>query len=72
MGSEEKWLIVILVVAIRLGCLNHAILTHKAILASGVKYAGWIANRIDPSMQAIEDYIQTLSNWLGEHFEFKT
>jgi dethiobiotin synthetase len=38
---------VVLVVAIRLGCLNHALLTANAIVASGLSLAGWVANRID-------------------------
>ncbi len=43
---------VILVVGLRLGCLNHALLTAHAIRASGLTLAGWIANRIDPAMAA--------------------
>jgi dethiobiotin synthetase len=56
---------VILIVAIRLGCLNHALLTHHAITTSGVKYAGWIANRIEPKMLMLKENIETLSGWLG-------
>jgi dethiobiotin synthetase len=41
---------VILVVGLRLGCLNHALLTAEAIRARGLTAAGWIANRIDPEM----------------------
>ncbi|MBA3623328.1 MAG: dethiobiotin synthase [Methylibium sp.] len=41
---------VILVVGLRLGCLNHALLTRDAIRARGLRLAGWIANRIDPAM----------------------
>ncbi len=57
---------VILIVSIRLGCLNHALLTHHAITTSGVKYAGWIANCIEPDMLALEENIETLSNWFGQ------
>ncbi len=39
---------VVLVVAIRLGCLNHALLTAAAIRKSGLRLAGWVANRVDP------------------------
>jgi dethiobiotin synthetase len=45
---------VILVVGLRLGCLNHALLTHEAIAARGLKLAGWIANRLDPAMREPE------------------
>lgn len=41
---------VILVVGMRLGCLNHALLTAEAIRARGLTLAGWIANRVDPQM----------------------
>lgn len=40
----------ILVVGLRLGCLNHALLTAEAIAARGLRLAGWVANRIDPQM----------------------
>ncbi len=41
---------VILVVGLRLGCLNHALLTADAIAARGLKLAGWVANQVDPAM----------------------
>ena len=41
---------VLLVVGIRLGCLNHALLSALAIGARGVRFAGWVANRVDPAM----------------------
>jgi len=41
---------VVMVVGMRLGCLNHALLTAQAIAASGMPLAGWIANIIDPAM----------------------
>ena len=41
---------VILVVGLRLGCLNHALLTAEAIAARGLTLAGWVANQIDPEM----------------------
>ena len=46
---------VILVVGMRLGCINHALLTQQAIAASGLRLAGWIANRIDPAMSRFEE-----------------
>lgn len=45
---------VILVVGMRLGCLNHALLTARAIMASGLPLAGWVANCVDPAMRARE------------------
>ena len=41
---------VILVVGLRLGCLNHALLTAEAIAARGLRLAGWVVNQIDPAM----------------------
>ena len=43
---------VLLVVGVRLGCLNHALLSAVAIAARGLPLAGWVANRIDPAMEA--------------------
>jgi dethiobiotin synthetase len=51
---------VVLVVGVRLGCLNHALLTQEAILARGLKLAGWVANRIDPSMTGADANVDTL------------
>lgn len=56
---------VILVVGMRLGCLNHAILTAKAMESSQIKIAGWVANCVDPQMPYLEDNIQTLKDWLA-------
>ncbi len=51
---------VILVVGMRLGCLNHALLSVKAIQAAGLSLAGWVANCIDPQMRALEENINAL------------
>ena len=56
---------VILVVGLRLGCINHALLTAEAIAARGLTLAGWVANRIDPDMARADDNIDTLSEHLG-------
>ena len=48
--ATQLGLDVILVVGLRLGCLNHALLTAQAIAARGLKLAGWVANQIDPAM----------------------
>jgi dethiobiotin synthetase len=50
----------VLVVGMRLGCLNHALLTAQAIHASGLHLAGWVANHIDPDMSAQNDNVNTL------------
>jgi dethiobiotin synthetase len=51
---------VILVVAMRLGCLNHALLTVEAIRQDGLDIVGWVANCIDANMLALDDNIDTL------------
>jgi dethiobiotin synthetase len=56
---------VLLVVGMRLGCLNHALLTAHAIRASGLGLAGWIANRIDPSMALAEENVTALTERLA-------
>ena len=56
---------VVLVVGLRLGCLNHALLTAEAIRARGLLLAGWVANRIDPAMQAQEENIAWLQRQLA-------
>ena len=56
---------VILVVGMRLGCLNHALLTAQAIQAVGLALAGWVANCIDPQMLALVENIQTLEQRLN-------
>jgi len=53
---------VILVVGMRLGCINHALLSTESILADGVALHGWVANRIDPGYEQAEDTITTLSH----------
>lgn len=56
---------VILVVGLRLGCLNHALLTAHSIRAKGLTLAGWIANRIDPAMAAAERNVAALAERLA-------
>ena len=51
---------VVLVVGLRLGCLNHALLTMEAIRARGLTLAGWICNRIDPAMPAEQGNVDYL------------
>ncbi|MCR4301462.1 MAG: dethiobiotin synthase [Sulfuricaulis sp.] len=51
---------VILVVGLRLGCLNHALLTAEAIRRADVPLAGWVANHIDPAMTHVPENITAL------------
>ena len=53
---------VILVVGMRLGCINHALLTVEAILSRGLKLAGWVANEIDPHMLLLKENFATLES----------
>jgi dethiobiotin synthetase len=56
---------VVLVVGLRLGCLNHALLTAQAIDDARLPLAGWIANSIDPNMAAPDENVATLAARLG-------
>jgi dethiobiotin synthetase len=51
---------VLMVVGMRLGCLNHALLTAQAIRAEGLTLAGWVANRLDPTLAQADANVQTL------------
>lgn len=62
--AQRLALPVILVVGLRLGCLNHALLTQEAIERRGLKLAGWVANHIDPAMQAQAANVATLQRLL--------
>ncbi len=55
---------VVLVVGLRLGCLNHAQLSADRIRRSGVGLAGWIGSMVDPAMQRREDNIASLRDLL--------
>jgi dethiobiotin synthetase len=55
---------VILVVAIKLGCLNHAILTYQSLLSKKLNLAGWVANCLDPHAHEIKENIETLSKYI--------
>ncbi len=55
---------VILIVGIRLGCINHAILTTQNILQCKVPFLGWIANCIDSSMLEKNENIQSIAEWI--------
>lgn len=51
---------VILVVGMRLGCINHALLSAEAITRDGAPLAGWVANEMTPNMRRVADNIATL------------
>ena len=55
---------VILVVGMRLGCLNHALLTGQAIRSADLILAGWVANCVDSQMLVLEENIATLEQRL--------
>ena len=68
---------IILVVGIKLGCINHALLTVEALQARGLVLAGWVANQIDPNMPMFAENLSSLQarieapclsvvNWQGE------
>jgi dethiobiotin synthetase len=56
---------VILVVGLRLGCLNHALLTAEAIERRGLRLAGWVGNSVDPDFERREANTDTLRSRLG-------
>jgi dethiobiotin synthetase len=62
--ARELSLPVVLVVGLRLGCINHALLSAHAIRARGLVLAGWVANSVDPEMEARDDNISALERRL--------
>lgn len=56
---------VILVVGLRLGCINHALLSAQMIQHSGVKIAGWVANSLSENMEAQAGNLEFLSQWFS-------
>ena len=56
---------VLLVVGLRLGCLNHALLTSDAIAARGYRLAGWVGNCIDPAFARRDANIATLTEMIA-------
>lgn len=51
---------IILVVGMKLGCINHSLMTVEAIETCGLKLAGWVANQIDPHMCMFEENLASL------------
>lgn len=65
---KKENLPVILVVGLKLGCINHAILTSQAILKSNVQLIGWIANSISLEKKYFLDYIDTIKKYINAPF----
>lgn len=55
---------VLLVVGLRLGCLNHALLSEQAVRASGARLLGWIGSQVDPGMARLDANVATLAERL--------
>jgi dethiobiotin synthetase len=58
--AEQLAIPIILVVGMRLGCINHALLTVAAIQARGLRLAGWVANSLAPNMPYFAENLSTL------------
>jgi len=56
---------VVLVVGMRLGCLNHALLTAEAVAARGLALAGWIANHVDRDMAVANENVRALEGLIA-------
>ncbi|ATE59385.1 dethiobiotin synthase [Thauera sinica] len=63
--ARDLGLPVVLVVGLRLGCINHALLTAEAVRARGLRLCGWVANTIDPHMACIPQNLDALARGLG-------
>ncbi|WP_417780616.1 dethiobiotin synthase [Stutzerimonas xanthomarina] len=61
----ELGLPVILVVGVRLGCINHALLSAEAIACDGLRLAGWVANIVDPATSRLQENLATLTERLS-------
>ena len=62
--AEALAIPIILVVGMKLGCINHSWLTAEAIKARGLTLHGWVANHIDPNMTMRKENIETISEQL--------
>lgn len=67
--TVAEWIIaldipVILIIGMKLGCLNHSLLTWEAMQRASIPLKGWIANCIDPHMLAFEENMATLKAWI--------
>jgi dethiobiotin synthetase len=57
---------VVIVVGLRLGCINHALLTAETVRRDGLQIAGWVGNIIDPQMPRLDENIATLKRLIRE------
>lgn len=60
---------VMVVVGLRLGCINHALLTAEAITRRGLRLAGWVANSVDPSMMQAQATLDTLAHEFTRRYQ---
>jgi dethiobiotin synthetase len=63
--AADLGLPVVLVVGLRLGCLNHAVLTAEAVRHRGLRLVGWVANTVDPAMAQFDANLAALHDALG-------
>lgn len=66
--AQDLELPVILVVGLRLGCINHALLTADAVRARGLRLMGWVGNMIDPDMPWCDENITSLTRRLSHQY----
>ena len=66
--AAELGLPVIMVVGMRLGCLNHALLTAQSIRQKGLVIAGWYSNQLNPNMAFLQDNILALKERISEPY----
>ena len=65
---QAEQLPVILVVGVKLGCINHAMLTAQAVRQAGLRLAGWVANDVTPPGRRHQEYLATLKRLLAAPF----
>jgi dethiobiotin synthetase len=65
---RELGLPVLMVVGMRLGCINHSLLTAEGVQGTGNRLAGWVANQIDPEMQVRDENLATLAALIAAPF----
>ncbi len=56
----------LVVIGMRLGCINHALLTRQVLQQQQIPFCGWVANQIDPDMRMQQENLQTLVDWLQQ------
>jgi len=66
--AQEIHLPVILVVGMKLGCINHALLTIEALKSRQLKIAGWVANTLSQEMHLLNENIETLQSQIDAPF----